>query len=192
MGFLDSNLYVWVLLPIIVFFTRLIDVSLGTLRIIFISRGKKKLVPLLGFVEVFIWITVVSQIVSHAHNLLAYLAYAAGFAAGAYMGMYIDDRLALGILLVRIIVQNDSHKLMNNLQTVGYGVTCVDGQGADGLVKLIYTIVMRKNLVEVLAIVHRTHPHAFLSIEDLRSTQEGIFPVILHSHNGLLFGRKFK
>jgi uncharacterized protein YebE (UPF0316 family) len=192
MDFLDSNLYVWVVLPIIVFFARLIDVSLGTLRIIFISRGKKNLAPLLGFVEVFIWITVVSQIVSHAHNLLAYLAYAAGFAAGAFVGMYIEDRLAIGIQLIRIVVQNDSHELINNLHTGGYGVTCVDGQGADGPVQLIYTIVQRKNLATVLAIIHRTHPHAFLSIEDLRSTQEGVFPMSLHSQSGLLLGRKFK
>jgi hypothetical protein len=77
MAFLDSSLYIWVVLPIIVFFARVSDVTLGTLRIIFISRGKRNLAPFLGFVEVFIWITVVSQIVSHAHNLLAYLAYAA-------------------------------------------------------------------------------------------------------------------
>jgi uncharacterized protein YebE (UPF0316 family) len=192
MGFLDSNLYIWVVLPIIVFFARLIDVSLGTLRIIFISRGKKNLAPLLGFVEVFIWITVVSQIVSHAHNLLAYLAYAAGFAAGAYMGMYIEDRLALGILLVRIIVQNDSQELIKNLQTGGYGVTCVDGQGAESLVKLIYAIIMRKNLGEVLAIVHRTHPRAFLSIEDLRSTQEGVFPKPINTRDLSFLDRKSK
>lgn len=78
MSFLDSTAYVWIVLPIMFFFARVTDVTLGTLRIIFISRGKRNLAPLLGFVEVFIWITVVSPIVSHAHNILAYLANAAG------------------------------------------------------------------------------------------------------------------
>jgi uncharacterized protein YebE (UPF0316 family) len=192
MDFLDSNLYIWVVLPIIVFFARVSDVTLGTIRIIFISRGKRNLAPLLGFVEVFIWITVVSQIVSHAHNILAYLAYAAGFATGAFVGMYIEDRLAIGTQIVRTIVQNNSQELIGNLHNAGYGVTCVDGQGVNGPVKLIYTIVLRKNLPDVLAIIHRTHPHAFLSIEDLRSTQAGVFPLALHSQHGLWLGRKFK
>jgi uncharacterized protein YebE (UPF0316 family) len=92
LSFLDSNLYIYVIIPIMVFFARVADVSLGTLRIIFISRGKRNLAPILGFVEVFIWITVVSQIVGRAHNIFAYLAYAAGFAAGI-MSMWIEDRL---------------------------------------------------------------------------------------------------
>ncbi len=132
MGFLDTNLYIWVILPLMVFFARVVDVTLGTLRIIFISRGKRNVAPLLGFVEVFIWITVVSQIVSHAHNLLAYLAYAAGFAVGSYLGMYIENRLAVGIQLVSIIVQNNSNVLIDHLHTAGYGISCVDGQGANG------------------------------------------------------------
>jgi uncharacterized protein YebE (UPF0316 family) len=192
MNFFDSNLYFWVVLPILVFFARVSDVTLGTLRIIFISRGKRNLAPLLGFVEVFIWITIVSQIVSHAQNILAYLAYAAGFATGAYVGMYIEDRLALGTQIILTIVQNNSHELVDNLHSAGYGVTCVDGQGANGPVILIYTIVLRKYISDVLTIIHRTHPHAFLSIEDLRSTREGIFPVPVHKYDGSLAPRKFK
>ncbi len=192
MSFLDSTTYVWIVLPIMVFFARVTDVTLGTLRIIFISRGKRNLAPLLGFVEVFIWITIVSQIVSHAHNLLAYLAYAAGFASGAFVGMYIENRLAIGTQVILTIVQDNAKTLTDNLHSAGYGVTCVDGQGANGLVKLIYTIVPRRNLEEVLSIIHQTHPHAFLSVQDVRSTQEGIFPIATPAQNGFLFPRKFK
>lgn len=192
MSFLDSNLYVWVALPIMVFFARVTDVSLGTLRIIFISRGKRNLAPLLGFVEVFIWITVVSQIVSHAHNILAYLAYAAGFAAGAFVGMYIEGRLAIGTQIVLAIIQDHANALIVHLHEAGYGVTCVDGEGANGPVKLIYTIVPRRRLEEVFSIIHQTHPRAFLSIQDVRSTQEGIFPIPSPAQNGLFFPRKFK
>ncbi|MGE5124419.1 MAG: DUF2179 domain-containing protein [Acidobacteriaceae bacterium] len=192
MPFIDSNLYIWLILPLMVFFARVIDVSLGTLRIIFISRGKRNVAPILGFIEVFIWITIVSQIVSHAHNLLAYLAYAAGFATGSYLGMYIENRLAFGVQLIQAIVQDHAEELVDNLHTAGYGVTCVDGMGANGVVKIIYTVVFRRNLTQVLAIIHRTHPRAFLSIEDLRSTQAGIFPFPLHTQATFLFGRKFK
>ncbi|MGE5123386.1 MAG: DUF2179 domain-containing protein [Acidobacteriaceae bacterium] len=181
MSFLDTNLYVWVVLPIMVFLARVTDVSLGTLRIIFISRGRRNLAPFLGFVEVFIWITIVSQIVSHAHNLLAYLAYAAGFASGAFIGMYIENRLAIGTQIVLAIVQDNASMLVGHLHDAGYGVTSVNGLGANGPVELIYTVVQRRCLEDVLSIIHQTHPHAFLSIQDVSSTREGIFPIALGS-----------
>lgn len=192
MNFLDSPLYVWVALPIMVFFARVTDVTLGTLRIIFISRGRRNLAPLLGFVEVFIWITIVSQIVGHAHNILAYLAYAAGFASGAFVGMYIESRLAIGTQVILAIVQNDAEALTTNLHSAGYGVTCVDGMGANGPVKLIYTLFPRRNLQSVLSLIQQTHPHAFLSIQDVRSTQEGIFPIPATNQTWSFFPRKFK
>ena len=192
MSFLDSTAYVWIVLPIMVFFARVTDVTLGTLRIIFISRGKRNLAPLLGFVEVFIWITVVSQIVSHAHNILAYLAYAAGFASGAYVGMYIENRLALGTQVILAIIQDNAPQLVTHLHDAGYGVTCVDGEGANGPVKLIYTIYPRRNQEDVLSIILQTHPHAFLSVQDVRSTQEGIFPIPVSAQNGFFLPRKFK
>ena len=192
MSFLDSAAYVWLVLPVLVFLARVTDVTLGTLRIIFISRGKRNLAPLLGFVEVFIWITIVSQIVSHAHNILAYLAYAAGFATGAFVGMYIENRLAIGTQVILAIIQDDAPLLVDHLHAAGYGVTCVDGAGANGPVKLIYTIFPRRCQQDVLSIIHQTHPRAFLSIQDIRSTQEGIFPLPISPQNGFLFPRKFK
>jgi uncharacterized protein YebE (UPF0316 family) len=175
-----------------VFFARLADVTLGTLRISFISQGKRNLAPILGFVEVFIWITVVSQIVSHANNILAYIAYAAGFAAGAYVGMYIESRLAIGTQLILAIIQDQADMLTTGLHSAGYGVTCVDGLGANGPVQLVYTIVFRRNLEEVVSIIHQTHPQAFLTIQDVRTTQEGIFPNPSPAQIGQFFPRKFK
>jgi len=192
MSFLDSNLYVYLIIPLLVFISRVADVSLGTLRIIFISRGKRNIAPILGFIEVFIWITVVSQIVSHAHNIVAYLAYAAGFAAGNYVGMWIEDRLAIGTQVVRVIIQNNHAVLTENLHSAGYGVTCVDGQGTTGPVKMVYTVVKRKDMARVISIIHQTHPNAFITIEDLRSTQAGVFPASTTADNGQFFPRKFK
>jgi uncharacterized protein YebE (UPF0316 family) len=107
----EFDWFAWVLLPFLVFSARVVDVTLGTLRIIFTSRGKKYLAPLLGFVEVFIWITVIAQITKGAHNIVAYLAYAGGFAVGNYIGMYIEDKLALGMLVVRVIVPEHIQEL---------------------------------------------------------------------------------
>ncbi len=169
--------YTWVILPVIVFLARLTDVTLGTMRIIFVSRGKKYLAPLLGFVEVFIWITIVSQIVRGAQNIAAYLAYAAGFAVGNYVGMLVEERLAIGTLVVRVILPKDGSALMDRLRTEGYGVTYVNGQGASGPVMLIDTVVMRKELPHVVSLIREMHPKAFFTVEELRSSQQGIFPV---------------
>jgi uncharacterized protein YebE (UPF0316 family) len=167
----------WVILPLIVFLARLTDVTLGTMRIIFVARGKRVLAPLLGFVEVFIWITVVSQVVSGAQNIMAYLTYAAGFAVGNYFGMLVEERLAIGTLVIRVILPKDGAALVERLRTEGYGATYVDGQGASGPVTLIYTIVMRKELAHVASLIEEIHPKAFFTVEELRSVQQGIFPV---------------
>jgi len=172
----QTDLYTWIILPLLIFVARVIDVGLGTLRIIFTARGKRQLAPLLGFVEVFIWVAVISQMVRGVNHVVAYLAYAAGFAAGNYVGMWIENRLALGTVVLRIILAQSGDELADALHAAGYGVTRVDGQGANGPVKLIYTIVRRKDLPGVLEVIHTTTPKAFVAIEEVRSTEQGIFP----------------
>ena len=184
--------YAWVILPLLVFFARVVDVALGTLRIIFVSRGKKYLAPLLGFVEIFIWIAVIAQITRGAQNIVAYLAYAAGFAAGNFIGMYIDDKLAIGTLVLRIIIPNGATTLIGHLRAAGFGVTSVNAEGTSGAVKLVYTIVMRRDLASVADIIHQSHPNAFFTVEELRSAQEGIFPRQSAFRVDTLFGRKSK
>ncbi|MDP1546515.1 MAG: DUF2179 domain-containing protein [Anaerolineales bacterium] len=166
----------WVILPLFVFIARLIDVALGTVRIIFTSRGKKHLAPLLGFVEVFIWVSIIAQVTRGSNNVVAYLAYAAGFAAGNYLGMYIEDKLAIGTLVVRAIVPEEvSTFLAKTLKENGFGVTIVSGMGSQGPVKLIYTVVMRKELTKVAETIKSVHPNAFFTVEELRSAEHGIF-----------------
>ncbi len=181
----SDQFYAWVILPIIIFLARVCDVTLGTIRIIFTSRGKRNLAPLLGFVEVLIWIVVIGQLVQNLGSITSYLGYAAGFAVGNFVGMYIEDHLALGTLIVRTIVPGGGDELMKTLRTAGYGVTGVNGEGANGPVKLMYTIVKRRNLKDVVNLIHATHPRAFLSVEDVRSTAEGIFPPVMNDTNFL-------
>jgi uncharacterized protein YebE (UPF0316 family) len=172
----NSDVYAWIILPLLVFGSRVMDVSLGTLRIIFIARGRRKLAPLLGFFEVLIWIVVVSQVIQNLHSPLAYIAYAAGFATGNYVGMRIEDKLAIGTLIVRVIVPQEASQLMTRLHDAGYGVTRIDAHGSTGEVTLVYTVVKRKDLYDVMTIIQNTYPKAFTSVEEVRSTHEGIFP----------------
>jgi uncharacterized protein YebE (UPF0316 family) len=182
--------YLWVGLPLLVFFARVVDVTLGTLRIIFTSRGMKYLAPLFGFVEVFIWISVISEITKGAHNIVAYLAYAGGFATGNYIGMFIEDKLAMGMLVVRAIIPGSVHELTKNMHEKGYGVTRVDAHGSQGPVNLIYAIVQRKNLPEVADIIQGIYPNAFFTVEELRSAEHGVFPRPQPGLQDALFRRK--
>jgi uncharacterized protein YebE (UPF0316 family) len=172
--------YVWIGLPLMIFAARVCDVTLGTMRIIFTSRGMRNWAPVLGFVETFIWIVAVSSIVKHAQNVAAYVGYAGGFATGTFVGMMIESRLAMGTLTVRAIIRRDPKELLQNLLNAGFGITTVDAHGATGDVKIIYSTVKRADLPAVIDIFHRALPGAFLSIEEVRSTEQGVFPVAKH------------
>ena len=167
---------VWVVLPILIFIAGVAYVSLGTLRIIFIARGRRFLSPLLGFFEVSIWLVAISQIMSNVSNIVAYMAYAAGFAVGNYVGIIIEEKMAIGNMIVRIILTKNDEALKKRLADAGFGVTTVDGRGIHEQVKIIYSIIRRKDLEKVEKIINESHSNAFYSVEDARSVVEGIFP----------------
>ncbi|MCB0291429.1 MAG: DUF2179 domain-containing protein [Calditrichaeota bacterium] len=177
MHFGEFDLFTWVILPLMIFCARIIDVSIGTIRIVFISRGNKLVAPILGFFEVLIWLIAVSQILQNLHNAACYVAFAGGFATGNYVGMVIEQKLAFGLQVVRVIVRNNADKLVERLKRDGYGVTHVDGQGSTGPVKVIFTLIQRKKLAAVQAIIHRYHPKAFYTVEDVQMASEAILPL---------------
>jgi uncharacterized protein YebE (UPF0316 family) len=125
--------------------------------------------------------------------VIAYLAYAGGFAVGTYVGMFIEDKLALGMLEVRAIVPEHIQELTEKLHDRGYGVTSVNAQGSLGPVKLIYTIVKRKDLSEIASIIRDVYPSAFFTVEELRSAERGVFPASYSSFSKRTrFSRKSK
>lgn len=184
--------YGWVVLPVLIFFARICDVSLGTLRIIMMARGKNKLSPLLGFFEVLIWIVVIGQLVQNIHSVTAYLGYAGGFAAGNYVGMWIENKLAMGTYIIRVILPHKAEEVFHKIHDAGFGVTIVDGQGAVGPVKLVYTVVKRKQVEKIMSLIHETVPGGFVSVEEIRSTERGVFNGNMNSAGFGLFTKKIK
>lgn len=165
----------WVVLPAIIFFSRICDVSLGTIRHVFISKGFKKLVPVLGFFEVLIWIIVVAQVMKNLNNIACYLAWASGFATGTFVGLWIEEKLALGMQVIRIITNQDCSELLEALKKENHGITVVDAQGSVGPVKMIFTIIKRKNVKDVALMIRQYNPTAFYSIEEIKNTSQGVF-----------------
>lgn len=171
--FLDNYTY---LLPIFIFVGRIFDVTLGTLRIIFVSKGEKYKAPIIGFFEVFIWIVIISQILSRANDMVAYLSYAGGYAAGNYVGILIEKRIAFGIILCRVYTNKQGLKLVNLLSLKGFGATLLHGTGSVDKVDIIETVVDRKQLKNVSSIILSFDKDAFYVIEDVRTRSRGIFP----------------
>jgi uncharacterized protein YebE (UPF0316 family) len=163
-------------LPLVVFLARIADVSLGTLRINFVARGFKIRASLIGFVEVLIWITIVAQIVRQVHSWANILAFAGGFAAGTYVGMRIEEHLAIGNVWVRVIAPLDPNPLVTALRTDGYGVTLLDARGAGGPTTILLILARRSHLGGVLLRIRAHLPEAFYTVEDVRATRQGIFP----------------
>lgn len=175
--FFNSEIFKYVVLPLIIFSTRICDVTLDTLRIIYVSRGIKILAASIGFIEVLIWLFAITQIFKNLANPLCYVAYAGGFAMGNFIGILIEERMAIGTVVIRIITQKDATELIELLKNEGYGVTHMDAQGSLGPVKIIFTIVKRKDIDHVLEIISSCNPLAFYTIEDVRSVRKGVFPI---------------
>ena len=176
-AFLDSVFFNFFILPLLIFLSRVVDVSIGTLRIIFVSKGKRYLAPILGFFEVLIWLLAISSIMQNLGNYTTFLAYAGGFAAGNYAGMRLEEKLALGVMIVRVITQKPADLLITKLNAMGFGITTVDAKGSKSDVNIIYTVIHRNELKKVVSVIKAYNPKAFYSVEDVKYVNEGSFPV---------------
>jgi uncharacterized protein YebE (UPF0316 family) len=171
----DSWMFTWIILPLLIFLARILDVSIGTLRLIFVSKGYKFYAPLLGFFEVVIWLLAIGQIMQHLDNFMCYFAYGLGFATGNYIGIYLDEKMSLGTVLIRVVPKFDTTNLINHLRTENFGASVVDIEGMTGKLKMIFTIVKRKDLKDVMGIIQEHNPQAFVTIEDVKTAKEGYF-----------------
>jgi uncharacterized protein YebE (UPF0316 family) len=163
------------LLPLFVFLAEMCVVTLGTVRIIFVARGMTRLAPLLGFFEVSIWLFAIGQIMQNLSDLSCYLAFAGGFVVGNYLGILVEKKLAIGNLVVQIITHRDAGELIDSLRAAKYGVTRMDGHGATGPVQIVLTVIHRKELPNVIALIQHFDPRAFYAVNDLQAASQGIF-----------------
>ncbi len=176
-AFMGFNVYTWVVLPFLIFLARMADVMLGTIRVVFISRGMKYASAVVGFFEVLIFILALGQIMQNLTNPFCYIGYAGGFAMGNYVGIYIVEMLSLGSVIIRVVTRENVYKLLRALRKVNFGVTSVEGHGAKGRVDIIFTVIPRREIKKFMRIVNKHSPHAFFSIEEVGFVEKGIFPL---------------
>jgi uncharacterized protein YebE (UPF0316 family) len=159
-----------------IFFAEMTVVTLSTLRVIFIARGMKYSASCLGFFEVSIWLYAIGQVMSNLSDLRCALAFAGGFTMGNFLGMLIEQKLALGSVVVRVITHKGAGQLVEGLRQAGYGVTCIEGAGAKGPVEVILTVLPRGELDSVVAMLKRFDPDVFYSVDALQSATAGVAP----------------
>jgi len=156
------------LLPVAIMFLRICDVSLGTVRLIMVFRGRRFTAAALGFFEVIIWLTAITGIISHITNWVNVIFYGLGFAVGNVVGMLIEDKMAVGQQVVRFISTEEGDRITRILRTKGYGVTEVVASGRAGPVGLGFLIASRKKVPVLVGLISGVDPKAVVTIEDVR------------------------
>ena len=178
MDFFHGELFSYVVLPLLIFVARISDVTIGTIRIVMVAKGQKVIAPILGFFEVLIWLIAISKIIQNLDNWICYVAYGAGFATGNYIGMIIEEKLAVGIVQLQIITRAGAHHLIEKLKSQGYGITHQEAHGATEEVSVIYSIIKRTDIPPVVEIIRTYNPNAFYSIADVKFVNKGLSAAI--------------
>ena len=172
-------------IPLLICLARVTDVTLGTIRIIFVSKGMKNIAPILGFIEICIWLAAITQVMTNLTNITNFFAYALGYSLGNYLGIYIEGKLALGNVVVRIITKRDSHALAKKLRENNYSVTILDAEGNSGPVNVVFTVIKRADIQNILPLILHYNPNAAYSIEDVRYISD---PQVLQTTRGQRWG----
>ncbi len=161
-----------------IFFARIGDVSINTVRIVFVSRGMKMQATILGFFEALIWLIAVGKIMQNLSDVGSYIAYAGGFSAGNYVGMMIEKRLMIGNLIFRVITYKDSSKLQERLRSAGATVIALNAEAGYGSATLLFAIVQRRDMNKTIGTIKECNPNAIYSIEDMRLVSESAVPAL--------------
>jgi uncharacterized protein YebE (UPF0316 family) len=169
---ISANIFSYLLLPCLIFVARIADVSINTIRIIYVLGGRRWTATMLGFFESFIWLMAIRQIFEHLDNWLCYVAYPAGFASGIFVGMIIEERIAYGKVIVRIITRKEVRHLIEFLNSKKFRYTHVNAEGPDGHENLVFTVLERERLEELLYKLKDALPTAFYTVEKVNRAAE--------------------
>jgi uncharacterized protein YebE (UPF0316 family) len=159
--------------PLVILGLRVVDVSLDTMRVLSAVRGQRWVAAGLGFFQALIWIVVVGNAIRYIDSVWHVLGYAAGFAAGTLAGVSIEQALAYGLATIRVVSRDGGAEIAEALRERGYGVTEIGGQGRDGQVAILNSVVQRQDLEEVMRIVDRWDPSAFVTVEEPKLLRGG-------------------
>lgn len=158
---------------LLIFGLRITDMSLDTLRVLFVVRGQKRIAWVLGFFQSAVFVIAITRVLSDLSNPLVVLGYAAGFATGNVLGIMVEERLAVGHIQLQIVSRKRGPVVARALRLHGYGVTEISARGRDGTVRLLTASVHRKDASRARQVVHEVDEDAFITSEDVRPVRRG-------------------
>ena len=150
---------------LLIFALRVGDQTLASMRIVMLVSGRRGVAGLLGFFETLFWVVAAAQVINNIDNPVKIIAFAAGFAAGNMLGGTIERWLALGKSLIRVVAPNGTPSVVGELRSAGFGATVLHGEGLTGDVEIVFSVVPRRRATEVMDLVHRFNPEAFVTAE---------------------------
>ena len=156
-----------------IFFARLADVSMGTVRQILIIRGRKGIASISAFFEIMIWVLAISRVITELDKIYYMLAFAAGFASGNYLGSYIEEKIALGYMFAYIVPKKRTNDLAHKLREAGFGVTIIHGIGLKGPEPIYNVLFRRRDTKRLLEIIKKYDKNAFYTLMDVRAERGG-------------------
>jgi uncharacterized protein YebE (UPF0316 family) len=185
----SGEVFSYFLLPVLIFLARIMDVSINTIRIIYVLGGRKVTATFLGFFESFIWLMAIRQIFEHLDNWVCYVAYPAGFACGIFVGMMIEERIAYGKVIVRIITSKEIGGLLDYLNLENFRYTHVNTVGPVGKENLVFTVLPREQLESLLNKLKEILPSAFYTVEKVNRASDN-FLRANNEERGIMFWLK--
>lgn len=152
---------------LMIFAMRIVDVSLGTLRIGMLVRGKRGWAGVLSFFESLIWLIAAAKVLGNLESPIQFVAYAGGYASGTMLGSYIEKWLAVGQVVMRVIYPVTAPDVQHHLREAGFYVTTVNASGRDGEVRVLFSVMKRRRTKAALDVLEAHYPKAFVTIEEV-------------------------
>ncbi len=188
--YIPYNVHFYFVTPLLIMLARICDVTIGTVRIICVSRGMRTISSICGFFEVLIWVVVISRMITGLGGWPSYVGYAAGFALGNFVGITIENKIAMGMVALRIITNRSADELISHLKLDYHGATSIAARSATGEVRLVWAVIKRKDVDYYLDLITQHNPNAYISIEDVRMLSSTYYPP--RTTDGKIFNRRFR
>ncbi|MBN1483330.1 MAG: hypothetical protein JXA37_01290 [Chloroflexia bacterium] len=159
---------------LVIFFARVVDVAMGTIRVQWIVQGRRVQAALMGFFEVLIFILIVSRVIGGGIEHPAYaLSYAGGFAAGTLLGVTLSDRMRKAVVEVTVIPHVPWEELEVQIRQAGFALTRQSGMGREGQVEILHIVCVRRELPKLLAVINKLDAAAFVYTQQLTGLRGG-------------------
>jgi uncharacterized protein YebE (UPF0316 family) len=169
-----------VLNALFILILRVLGVSLSTVRVLLMTRGKKLLSAAFGFFQTLVYAVAIGKVVQDLNNIPNLMSYCLGFSLGTLLGMWLEERIAIGFATIRVISLGQNHHVAEAIRQAGYGVTEGMAHGKEGIVGTVKTVVRRRDVEAVYEIIHQCSPDAFITVEDTQEVEQGYLRAARH------------